>query len=200
MKIEKTSRTPHRNAFTLIEMIGVLAVIAILASLLIPKIFEAINNARINNAVVSYNTVKTACMDHYAKYGAINQTTNGAAASAANLAAYDKLLLSEGFLDKPYASALKVGTGATVEAVAGAGSGFPGNFDLDGNGTSDTSSASYVVEVVITNVAFLDAQAISDRLDGTLAPLAMITNGTKTTGRVQWNGGTSNVYIYVTHR
>ena len=36
----------NRFAFTLIEVIGCLAVIAILASLLIPTIFEAINNAR----------------------------------------------------------------------------------------------------------------------------------------------------------
>jgi prepilin-type N-terminal cleavage/methylation domain-containing protein len=55
------------QAFTLIEMIGVLAVIAILAALLIPKVFEAINNSRINNAAVSYNTVKAALSDHYAK-------------------------------------------------------------------------------------------------------------------------------------
>src|SRR6266498_5403892 len=76
----KTYRLKKKEAkaFTLIEMIGVLAVIAILAALLIPKIFEAINNARVNNALVSYNTVKTAVMDHYAKYGAIDRTTNGA--------------------------------------------------------------------------------------------------------------------------
>jgi prepilin-type N-terminal cleavage/methylation domain-containing protein len=38
-----TKRNPKLNsAFTLIEMIGVLAVIAILAAVLIPKVFEAI--------------------------------------------------------------------------------------------------------------------------------------------------------------
>ena len=70
----KIRSNKHRvsQAFTLIEMIGVLAVIAILASMLIPKIFEAINSARINNTVQSYNAIKTAVMDHYGKYGAIN--------------------------------------------------------------------------------------------------------------------------------
>jgi hypothetical protein len=35
--------------FSLIEMIGVLALIAIMASLLLPKIYEAINGSRISN-------------------------------------------------------------------------------------------------------------------------------------------------------
>src|SRR5437773_4280910 len=103
--------SPRSRGFTLIEMIGVLAVIAILAALLIPKVFEAINNSRINNAVVSYNTVKAACMDHYAKFGGMDRTTGGTAvpagaapgagaAAAAGLAYYDAVLLNEGLLDK----------------------------------------------------------------------------------------------------
>src|SRR5580765_4982667 len=71
MKIQTKRTGRAARAFTLIEMIGVLAVIAILASLLIPKIFEAINNARVNNTAVSYNTVKTSLADHYAKFGSL---------------------------------------------------------------------------------------------------------------------------------
>src|SRR6266436_5964276 len=74
MKVkESNSKNQKRlGAFTLIEMIGVLAVIAILAAVLIPKVFEAINNSRINNASMSCDTVKTAIADHYAKYGSLN--------------------------------------------------------------------------------------------------------------------------------
>ena len=72
MKVISNQSRKSSQAFTLIEMIGVLAVIAILASMLVPKIFEAINSARINNTVQSYNAIKTAVMDHYGKYGAIN--------------------------------------------------------------------------------------------------------------------------------
>src|ERR1044071_4050175 len=57
----------RNQGFTLIEMIGVLAVIAILAAVLVPKVFEAINNAKVNNAAMSCQTVKTAIIDHYAK-------------------------------------------------------------------------------------------------------------------------------------
>src|SRR5438046_10038367 len=102
MKI-KLSRKSARKGFTLIEMIGVLAVIAILASLIIPKIYEAINNSRISNAALSYNTVKTALADHFAKYGSL-LSSNGTVIVATDLGAkqFDQTLLGEGFLDKPF--------------------------------------------------------------------------------------------------
>ena len=56
-------------AFSMIEMIGVLAVIAILAALLIPKVFDTITSAKINNTAQNISTVKTAVVNHYAKYG-----------------------------------------------------------------------------------------------------------------------------------
>ena len=92
MRVISQQNRKSNQAFTLIEMIGVLAVIAILASMLVPKIFEAINSARINNTVQSYNAIKTAVMDHYGKYGAINfrgVPAPGAPATAPQLANYD---------------------------------------------------------------------------------------------------------------
>src|ERR1041385_6590157 len=100
----------HNKGFTLIEMIGVLAVIAILAALLIPKIFEAINNSRINNAAVSYNTIKSAVADHYAKYGTLASSNNvPITPGAGESLTFDKVLLTEGFLDKPFV--VKIGDG-----------------------------------------------------------------------------------------
>src|ERR1044071_1258478 len=120
MKITSHPRKPAQG-FTLIEMIGVLAVIAILASMLIPKIFEAINSARINNTVQSYNAIKTGVLDHYGKYGAINFVgvpAPGATTTAAQLAAYDtQVLLAESLIDKPFRA--RVGTAWQIHAVAG---------------------------------------------------------------------------------
>src|SRR5436309_9477324 len=104
VKVMKSKVINHKNnqrAFTLIEMIGVLAVIAILAALLIPKVFEAINNSRINNAAVSYNTVKTALTDHYAKWGSLVSSNGTTIVPGAGTAlVFDKVLLMEGYLDK----------------------------------------------------------------------------------------------------
>src|SRR6266705_3284177 len=113
------SQRKSTQAFTLIEMIGVLAVIAILASMLIPKILEAINSARINNTVQSYNAIKTAVMDHYGKYGAINFVgvpAPGHAAAGAELTAYDRnTLLVEGLIDKAFVA--RVGTNWVIQAT-----------------------------------------------------------------------------------
>src|SRR5438046_4449019 len=117
MKI-KLSRKSARKGFTLIEMIGVLAVIAILASLLIPKIYEAINNARISNTALSYNTVKTALADHYAKYGSL-LSSNGVAMGTPpgpGSTNFDSILVAEGFLDKPFK--VKIGDVNTTVQIA----------------------------------------------------------------------------------
>ena len=202
----RTLQRKEAKAFTLIEMIGVLAVIAILASLLIPKIFEAINNARINNALISYNTVKTACMDHYAKYGAVDKTANGGAVPAggspglvatptSGLAYYDGQLLDEGFLDKPFV--VKVGTNAFVDVIQ-TGSLI---WDLSGSGSNAVAGSTYVVEAVIQGVPASDAKDLNDRLDGTQPPFTVTLGSPDGTGRVKWTntaGGTA--WIYLTHR
>src|SRR2546422_3274680 len=120
----KTNRAGNRRTegFTLIEMIGVLAVIAILAALLLPKVFSAINDARVNNAAVSAETVKTAVTDHYGKFGKLNSIfwTND---QTAPVAAYDKtILMAESLLDKPFATKIAGGdpsTNSVVHLVAG---------------------------------------------------------------------------------
>src|SRR5258708_40040877 len=118
MKINSATSSSVRKhtakGFTLIEMIGVLAVIAILAAVLIPKVFEAINNSRINNASMSCDTVKTAIADHYAKFGGLNidgSTGTGVAIPAGSIPfkTYDQVLLKEQFLDKLFL--VKVGDG-----------------------------------------------------------------------------------------
>ncbi len=196
-----------RKAFTLIEMIGVLAVIAILASLLIPKIFEAINNARISNAALSYNTVKTALADHYAKFGSL-VSSNGTpiVAGGAIALVFDKVLVSEGFLDKPFQ--VKIGDTTThVEVqigVAGTNAVTAVNtcYDLDGNDPNINDAAgSAVVQTVIGGVTGGDAHALSVLLDG--ISLSTTETTADLLGRVKYAtpaGGTTTVFIYVTHR
>src|SRR5438034_4998102 len=99
MRIISQQSRKSKQGFTLIEMIGVLAVIAILAAMLIPRVFEAINSARINNGAVSCETVKTAAADHYGKYGRFDQIfgTNTITLAGNLYVGYDtNVLLAEG--------------------------------------------------------------------------------------------------------
>ena len=201
----KIRNTQYRNAqaFTLIEMIGVLAVIAILAGLLIPKVFEAINNARVNNAAVSYNTVKSAISDHYAKFGSLLSSNGAAFLTTASVATnYDGMLLTEGFLDKKFQ--VKIGDTNShvqvVNALAAGGTIGPSDatHDLDGTGGNDAVGG-VVVQAVISGVTELDAKDLNDRLDGATLGTAILTSDL--VGRVKYaTGSPTTVYIYVTHR
>jgi len=198
-------------------MIGVLAVIAILASMLIPKIFEAINSARINNTVQSYNSIKTAVLDHYGKFGALNYNgSTQAPATALELAAYDTgILLPETMIDKPFRA--RVGISWQIAAVAGVAAATlpnadPAAFNLDGTGVAnDAAPATLVVEAVITGVAMADALEISERLDGVNVAAAAVnlsnppaSLAADPNGRVKYGApaadGTTTVYIYICHR
>lgn len=209
LPVPGVNRAPQRlrSGFTLIEMIGVLAVIAILASMLIPRVFEAINSARVNATVVNCDTVKTAAADHYGRYGQFNMLfgTNPIPIPASPLALtnYDTvLLMPEGLLDKPFSAPIagaNINPNSLVELVNGPGNSGKG-YSLDGL-TNSTQFASYVLEAVIYNVNLADAKDLNDRIDGTA--LGSLSPGTAdTAGRVEYGSGNGpvTVYIYLTGR
>jgi prepilin-type N-terminal cleavage/methylation domain-containing protein len=224
---QSRARKGAEQGFTLIEMIGVLAVIAILAAVLIPKVFEAINNARVSNAAMTVNSIKTGCIDHYAKYGTF--PVNGSFAQGAAgytltpPVAFDPVLLQEQLIDKPFQ--VKIGdgtaeaagpppTGTRVELVAAptaaqlaAGTAVTGNgtlYNLAGGTGVDDISGTWIVQAVITGVAHADAIALNNAIDGTSPTMAEgAATGTDLQGRVQYGAavnGTYTVYVYLTHR
>jgi len=223
---KQTNRVGNHKTkgFTLIEMIGVLAVIAILAAVLVPKVFTAINNSRINNTAMSCNTVKTAIVDHYAKAGSLlaNATTVpptvfALGSASANL--FDTVLIAEQFMDKPFS--VKIGDGAAGTAAVGAGGhnhieiiacptaattvdGTDATgYVLDGVGTVNEAVGTALVQAVITGVVESDAQALSAIIDGPAMSQTVIGND-DTAGRVKYThagaGGTTTVFVYLSHR
>jgi len=202
-----TNRTRQMSGFTLIEMIGVLAVIAILAALLLPKVFNAISDAKINSAVVGAETIKTATADHYGKYGKF-ETVYGTNILSVGTAypAYDaNVLMVEGLIDKPFSA--KIGTNWTVQlrpcaAIGTATDGVNAAYSLEGSGTN-SALGQYVVEAVIQGVPEIDAQGVSQRLDGTAFSTSALSSHDYL-GRVKYGAvdaaGQTAVYIYLTHR
>lgn len=107
---------PMSRAFTLIEMIGVLAIIGILASVVSPKVIEAIRDAKVTGVIANLNAARTAASTYYGRYNnypvdgskaAIQQgTTNlwtrtygNAVQVSSNEATFGDVLCAEGLLE-----------------------------------------------------------------------------------------------------
>jgi hypothetical protein len=192
-------------------MIGVLAVIAILAALLVPKVFSAINDARINGTCISCDTVKTAVADHYGKYGKFDYI-NGTTPLSLPCTNYDTaVLIPEGLLDKPFVSKLAGGdsqASSHIELGAGTGAGTVSSaaafqYSLDGSSSNSVASSPYVLQAHLTSVTAQDARDLNDRIDGPSLGAPDKTSA-DIKGRVEYpapsSGIVSDVYIYLTHR
>jgi prepilin-type N-terminal cleavage/methylation domain-containing protein len=217
-----TTKTTKKAGFTLVELIGVMAVIAILSAMLIPKIFDAINSARIEHAAAAVNTIRTAVASHYTKYGAFADSdgvfftpTGVAGPQLADAADFDTLvLMKDRMIDKRFS--VKMGdqlatnlvrvrviedaatTADITEATA--------NYDFDGVATAvDTNNASLVVEAVITGVNANDAKELKEMIDGNdLTNPTPAIGAAATLGRVKYpaiaSGATGTVLVYIYHR
>lgn len=70
------------KAFTLIELIVVIAIIAILAAVIVPNAFRAIEKAKISASIEDYRSIKTAAMSYYADTGQWPATCPGSGAGS----------------------------------------------------------------------------------------------------------------------
>lgn len=122
----------HSQGYSLLELVLVLAIVSVLVGLLLPKGFDALRNARIQQVEKTVDTLKTALTDFLAMAGgngSIPRTEgagvpcSGASLSGAtdvakgNGARLDSVLLATGKLERPVS--LRMGT--QVYASTGSG-------------------------------------------------------------------------------
>lgn len=130
--MKKTKRIHATHGYSLLELVMVLAIVSILVGLLLPKGFDALRNARIQEVKSAANTLKTAITDLIAMpggNGSIPRTEgtgipcSGAALSGATDAAkgnggrLDTVLLATGKLERP----LSLRMGSQVYTSTGTG-------------------------------------------------------------------------------
>ena len=209
----------EQHAFGAIELIGVLAIIAILTALLLPRlsrnpnqagipdVLPAVNEAHITEAVFAVQSLEAAVTAHLAQFGSLG-SFNGTPASVSGT--YDKfsqVLLSEGIIERPFD--LRLGTNSFLRLVNVSGlaattpvDGLNGAYDLNGQGKNNVVGAAYVVEAVIPGVTEGEARALNDRLDG--PRLGAPPGSEDLLGRVIYDkagaDGRTEVHIHIFHK
>jgi len=213
-----------RAGFSLIEMIGVLAIIAILVAVVLPKVFSTIASSRVTHAAGSITTIRTAITDFAGKYGTIPTTSASSR--------IDDLLFTAGLLDSRFV--LKIGTLPSDPPIAGAiwsnsggtwtasggssqtsqsrivsqisntttpSTANGSNFHLDGS--TDLPAGARVVAAVIQGCTAAEALELSIRIDG--EPLSEADATTAyADGRVVYAApnasGITDAYVYIVHQ
>jgi len=166
----ETKQLHRQRGFTMIEMIGVLAVIAILASIVAPKIFDAIRDSKVNAFTSNIQAVQTAVSSYYKDVGSF-PTAAGDLISSTNTnwkGPYLDKPITEMFSSLPQTGAVTL----TAEAPSATA-----NFDLDGNASGDYTSKSSIAQLTFTGMAVADAKAVSGSMDGDDANIGDAASG-----------------------
>jgi len=220
---------PFRQAkgFTLVEMIGVLAIIAILIALLLPKIFQLITSSKARSLAAAIRTYETATIKYYADVGTVypldatgvaTSEGTGNSAMATSLAARLTLDISDPLntgtnqwirFRGPYLEKFNssnppgIGTAMYIPAVMAVALGTATTasnvgWDLKGDdGNSDLPTGA--------RVAYLRVEGVSEsefnEIDGIIDPgIGTSATQRQLRGRVKYDTGTDFLYIYLAHQ
>lgn len=146
----------NKKGFTLIEVVGVMAVIAIIASIAAPRIFSAIEDARVTTLVSQAKAIGVSVADFYKDTGKWPRHTPTSTDEKAH-----QLMVNKGsndlpingwngpYLEKEITNVIS--PGGYQDVVITNGSSYA--CDLDGNGTQDGRFIVYRVDGVPDSVA-----------------------------------------------
>lgn len=234
MNTEKIYKNPKSmlirrdlRGFTLIEMIGVLAVVAVLAALVLPKVFDVIAESRVNALAASVKAYETAVTKYYSDIGSLlplnaggvpTDEATGDSATATSLAARltlsrsDALVTANGLWPKfrgPYLEKFNTGTPSALgtamyipataaENYATAASVSNLAWDLKGDdGNSDIPTGANVVYFQLTGLSQEDFDRLDSIIDRDIGTDAT-EKGLR--GRAKYDGPNDTLYLYLAHR
>lgn len=207
----------NQRGFTLIEMIGVLAIIAILVAALSPRIFSAISDSKVTSFSTVVKTVQTATSKYYADIGTLFPLSAAGVATAdaagtllpgiltTTTAASTNGLWTKfrgPYLDKfantnpPIGSAMIM---PAVIAVAGAvNAANVTNYDLNGDGTGDFPATCEIISLQLTGVSLNEFNKLDGILDEGIGTSAAEKQAR---GKVKWvNAANGTVRVFIAGR
>ncbi|MDQ6965051.1 MAG: prepilin-type N-terminal cleavage/methylation domain-containing protein [Mariprofundales bacterium] len=176
--MNRTKQLHRQRGFTMIEMIGVLAVIAILASIVAPKIFDAIRDSKVNTFASNIQAVQTAVASYYKDTGTFPS-------SETKLITDTATGWKGPYLDKSVAdmfTSISAGTVALSSGDPYTTVDTAYNFDIDGDGAGDYDNKTAVLVLSFSSIGVADAKSISGAIDGDDA-------NTTTGGKGWWTMG-----------
>ena len=221
-----TVRPFRRGGFSYIELIGILALTAILVAAVAPRLLEAISDAKINRAVAVLKSLQTATAKYSADLGTLyplspagvatpspdgTPTEKGYGGSLPDALTLPKsgypAITEAGLWRKfqgPYARAFPgtppLGTTMTLSAVPSApGTPTPGNatFTLTNNPNAGIAAGSPLVFARFEDV---DRREF-EKLDSILDPgIGATVEKKHHLGKVKWDPKTSALLVYIAHR
>jgi prepilin-type N-terminal cleavage/methylation domain-containing protein len=217
----------HSQGFTLVEMIGVLAIIAILIALLLPKIFTLIASSKASSLAAAIRTYETAVTKYYGDIGTIwplnaagvpAQEATGNSATATSLAARLTLDASDPlntgtnqwsrfrgpYLEK-FNSSVPPGLGTTMlipaqtaVALGTATTATNLGWDLKGDdGNSDLPTGARVAYIRVDGVSVTEFNEIDGIID---AGIGTNLAERQLRGRIKYDATNSRVYVYLVHQ
>lgn len=211
-----TSR--FQPGFTLAEIIGVIALVAILAAIIAPRVAGVIGRGKVNSTAQGIANVRTATLDYLAQNSALPvRAGTGKGNGAQAEGRFDADLVSGGFTEKLFSCAIgnqtfddselvgrvhlrseavPVDTKKPVPTVKGGGS----YFDLDrDDSTLDMTAGQMVVSAFIPGVSLSDAIALNKQVDGEVNS----GTGADTVGRCIYSEADKEnkvtVHVYIAH-
>lgn len=113
------TRQGRVTAFTLIEVIGVMAVIAILAAVLVPRVLGAIQRGKVSSAAQSLGGLKSAITEYLVRSNAVPSRLGYDATNAATLGGrFDADLVQAGLTDRLFAPAIGLQTNESASGFS----------------------------------------------------------------------------------
>ena len=177
-----TRNSNGERGFTLIEVVVVIAVIALLAGLVVPTVVGVSDDTKASKVLAVYDSIKKACERHYAHTSTTaREFTNSRNNNRHELSITQNTNGWKGpYLDHPLTQADNPFGGHIMvyETFTQGGGNAPRGFDLLGGGTNTASGNGQYV--MFYNVPESTAQAVNDALDNGVAGDWM------TTGRVRY--------------